>query len=148
MANWIYITTTENWEITRRTNILGVAARYEKRLSQVTKGDNCLVYTMGSRGGGAIVEPRIVAEYEIASTVFVDDKKLFVAAPHQESETFALRLKLRPVTMFKKPIEFKPLIAKLSFIKNKDKTWGLHLKGKALVQISDSDYNTITSSAT
>ena len=58
------------------------------------------------------------------------------------NETFPLRIKLKPVEIFDKPVEFKPLIPKLKFITNKQK-WSGHLMGKAMRVIPEEDYRLI-----
>jgi len=38
--------------------------------------------------------------------------------------TYPYRVKIKPIKIFDEPVEFKPLIPKLSFIRNKDKWTG------------------------
>ncbi|AGK61363.1 hypothetical protein Asulf_01372 [Archaeoglobus sulfaticallidus PM70-1] len=80
------------------------------------------------------MEPRIVAVYEAVSEVFKDSKKIFKTPEGMGNESFPLRIKLKPVKIFDEPVEFKPLIPKLKFIKNKQK-WTGHLMGKAIREI-------------
>jgi predicted RNA-binding protein len=47
---------------------------------------------------------------------------------------------------FENAIEFRPLVSKMSFIKNKA-YWPLYLRGKAMIQIPKTDYDTIVSAA-
>jgi len=143
MAYWIYVTNSDNWAVTKKTNILGASTRYKNTLSRVQKGDKCLVYV---KGQGERVEPKIVAQYDIASTVFEDSKKMFVTSPIRPHETYKLRLRLEHATIFKPPIEFKPLISRLSFLPNKTH-WTGPIRGQAVVQIPQSDYDCITSEA-
>jgi len=142
MSYWIYVTNSNNWGVTQKTNILGVSARYKNALSRVKKGDKCLVYVKGEVIAGDRIEPKLVAQYEIASTVFEDSKKLFNAPPNIADETFNFRIRLKPVEIWEKPIEFKPLVPKLAFIKNK-KNWALHIRGRAIVEIPEDDYHLI-----
>jgi len=58
------------------------------------------------------------------------------------NELFPLRVRLKPVDIFKKPVAFKPLIPGLQFITNKKK-WSGHLMGKAMRQISKEDFEVI-----
>jgi predicted RNA-binding protein len=146
MAYWIYVTNSDNWTITKKTNILGASARYKNALSRVKKGDQCLVYVKGEISAGETLRPKIVAQYEIASTVFEDSKKLFVTPPNTPNETFPLRLRLEAVRVFEPPIDFKPLILRLSFLPNKT-YWTGPIRGKAVVQIPQSDYDRIISQA-
>lgn len=58
------------------------------------------------------------------------------------NESFPLRIRLKPVKIFDKPVEFKFLIPKLKFITNKKK-WSGHLMGKAMREIPEEDYRLI-----
>jgi predicted RNA-binding protein len=146
MAYWIYVTNSDNWAVTKKTNILGASARYKIAVSRVSKGDKCLVYVKGEEKASERIDPKIVAEYAIASTVFKDSKKIFVVPPKTPSETFGLRFRLKPVRVFEPPIQFKPLIQRLSFLPNKTR-WTGPIRGRALVQIPESDYDYIISDA-
>jgi predicted RNA-binding protein len=61
-------------------------------------------------------------------------------------ETFPWRVKIKPIKIFDKPVEFKLLIPKLNFITNRKK-WGGHLMGKAMREISEDDFELVLSSA-
>jgi predicted RNA-binding protein len=146
MSYWIYVTNSDNWAVTKKTNILAASARYKNALSKVKKGDKCLVYVKSEIIAREKIEPKIVAQYEIASTVFEDNKKIFVAPPLLPHETFDFRIRLKPLGVFSTPVEFKPLIQRLSFISNK-KHWTGSIRGSAIVKIPKSDYDLITSPA-
>jgi len=138
----MYVTNSENWAVTKKTSILGASARHEKPLSRVKQGDKCLVYVKSEVIAGETIAPKIVAQYEIASTVFEDSKKIFAAPPNNPHETFPLRLHLEPVSVLKPPLEFKPLIPKLAFLPNKT-NWTGPIRGRAMVQIPQNDYDCI-----
>ena len=142
MAYWLCITNEENWQIIKKNNIWGVAERHKNTISKVKNGDRCLFYVKQEKIGDEIKESRIVGEYEVVSEVFKDSKRIFKSPPNMGNENFPYRIKLKPIKVFKKPIEFKPLIPKLSFIKNKKK-WSGHLMGKAMRQIPKEDYKLI-----
>jgi len=144
MAFWLCITTEENWEVIKSKNVWGVPERHKNTISRVKPGDRLLIYLKQERREDRLVEPRIVAEYEATSEEFSDHSKIFKAPKGMGNETFPLRIKIKPVEVFKKPVEFKPLIPKLELIKNK-KRWTGHLMGKAMREISERDYNTIIS---
>ncbi len=146
MSYWIYVTNSDNWAVTKKTNILGASAKHKKMLSRVKKGDECLVYMKGQIIADETIEPKIVAQYKIASTVFEDSKKMFITPPNAPHETFPLRLQLEPSIIFEPPIEFKPLIKRLSFLPNKT-YWTGPIRGRAMVQIPQSDFNRIISRA-
>jgi predicted RNA-binding protein len=119
MARWLCISTRENDKITRQRNIWGVSKRFSNTISQVKIGDTVLMYTMQEISTKEILPSAITAEYEVVSNVFEDEKSLFKTPPNMGNEIFPLRIKLKPVKIFKEPIPFKPLISSLSFIKNK-----------------------------
>ena len=95
--------------MTKQTNILGALARHENALSRVKKGDKCLVYVKGEVVVGERIDPKIVAQYKIASTVFEDNSKIFQAAAGMSQEVFKLRIRLKPIKVYEEPLEFKPL---------------------------------------
>ncbi len=110
--------------------------------SKLKKGDRCLIYVKQERIGNELKESRIVGEYDVESEVFKDSSRIFKSPPNMGNESFPYRIKLKPIKVFKKPIEFKPLIPKPNFIKNKKK-WSGHLMGKAMRQIPKEDYELI-----
>jgi predicted RNA-binding protein len=144
MAFWLYITNSANWEVTRKTNVLGASERHRNALSRMNAGDKCLVYVKSELSDGDVVEPQIVGEYEVASKLFEDSKKIFQAPTNESSEVFGLRIKLKALKVLENPIKFKPLVPKLTFIKNKTK-WSLSLRGRAVVQIPKNDFELILS---
>lgn len=144
MSYWIYITNSDNWMVTKKTSILGASARHKNTLSRTKKGDKCLVYVKSEIVDNETVGPDIVAHYEIASRVFEDSNTMFVAPSIKPRESFPLRLLLEPLKLFEPPIEFKPLIPRLSFLPNKS-YWTGPIRGKAMVQIPQNDYDTIIS---
>jgi len=146
MAFWLCITNEENWQIVKKKNIWGVPERHKNTISKVKKGDRCLIYVKQERIGNELKESRIVGEYEVESEVFKDSSRIFKSPPNMHNESFPYRIKLKPIKVFKKPIEFKPLIPKLNFIKNKKK-WSGHLMGKAMREIPEKDYKLIINSA-
>jgi predicted RNA-binding protein len=144
MAFWLCITNEENWEVIRSKNVWGVSERHRNTISKVKKGDRLLIYLKQERKEERVEETRIVAEYEVSSEVFRDSSRIFKSPKGMGNETFPLRIKMTAVEIFKAPVEFKPLIPKLEFIKNKKK-WTGHLMGKAMKEISEKDYRLILS---
>jgi len=104
-----------------------------------------LIYVKAERKAGEVITPKIVGEYEIVSLVFENNTRIF-HAPINRDETFNLRVRLAPVRVFSTPIEYKPLVPILSFIKNK-RHWSGTLQGNAVFKIPEADYRTIISSA-
>ncbi|RSN73417.1 EVE domain-containing protein [Candidatus Methanodesulfokora washburnensis] len=143
MTYWLCITTEENWKIIKEKNIWGVPERHKNTISRVKPGDLLLIYVKQRSVGKEVEGPKIVALYEAASEVFRDSSRIFRPPPKMGSETFPLRIKLKPVKIFEKPVEFKKLIPKLKFIENKKK-WTGHLMGKAMREIPEEDFKLIT----
>jgi len=146
MSYWLCITTEENWNVIKQKNVWGVPERHKNTIARVKPGDKLLIYLKQERDKDRIVEPRIVAVYEAVSEVFKDSSKIFKTPPGMSNEVFPLRIKLKPVRIFEKPVDFKSLIPKLKFITNKQK-WTGHLMGKAMREIPEDDYELIMSVA-
>jgi predicted RNA-binding protein len=145
MNYWIYITTSTNWIVTKTHHLLGVPERNKNTVAKLRKGDSCLIYVKQERVAGQLSGPYIVGDYEIASEVFHDQKRIFINPRGLlEKETFNLRTNLKPRAVFEKPIEFAPLVKKLGFITNKN-NYGTHLEGRALIPIGETDYKLIVS---
>ncbi len=144
MSYWLCITTEDNWKVIKQKNIWGVAERHKNAIAKVKPGDKLLIYLKQERDKDEVKEPRIVAVYEAVSEVFRDSSRIFKPPKGMGNETFPLRIKLRPVKIFDKPVEFKPLIPKIKFITNKKK-WSGHLMGKAMKEIPEDDYNLVMS---
>ncbi len=142
MAFWLCITNEENWKVVKQKNIWGVPERHRNTIARVKPGDKLLIYLKQERDKDTIKEPRIVAVYEVASEVFRDSSRIFKTPQGMGNETFPLRIELKPVKIFDKPVEFKPLISKLKFITNKKK-WSGHLMGKAMREVSEEDFEII-----
>ncbi|USH00038.1 EVE domain-containing protein [Thermococcus argininiproducens] len=141
MPYWLCITNRENWKIIKNNNIWGVPEkRHKNTLLKVKPKDKVIIYIKQEKDQeGNTLEPKIVAIYEVVSEPFKDSKKVF-KAPKNSNETYPWRIKLKLIKSGE--IEFKPLIPKLSFIKNKKK-WSTHLFGKAMREIPEEDYKLI-----
>ncbi|RSN73206.1 MAG: EVE domain-containing protein [Thermoproteota archaeon] len=142
MAYWLCITTEENWKIIKEKKIWGVPEKNKNAISKVRPGDLLLIYMRQRSTGKEVEGPKIVALYEAASEVFRDSSRIFRPPPEMGSETFPLRIKLKPVKIFEKPVDFKGLIPDLKFIKNKRK-WAGHLQGKSMREIPEEDFKLI-----
>jgi len=142
MTYWLCIANEENWKVIRERNIWGVPERHKNTITKVKPGDKLLIYLKQESIGGEVKPSRIVAAYEATSGVFRDSSRIFRSPPGMGDEIFPLRVKLKPVKIFDKPIEFKPLIPKLKFIKNRQK-WSGHLMGKAMREIPEEDFKLI-----
>ena len=141
MVRWLCISTQDNDKITRQKNIWGVARRYINPISRVKNGDTLLMYTVQRYENKEIRPSLITAEYVVVSELFEEEKSLFIPPKSEENETYPLRIKIKPVNIFKIPILFKPLIPNLSFIKNK-KMWSGSIR-TAMREIPEEDYQKI-----
>lgn len=142
MSYWLCITTEENWKVIKQKNIWGVQEKHRNTIAKVKLGDKCLIYVMSTKKDDELIPSRIMAVYEVISEVFVDRSRIFKPPARDRNETFPLRIKLKPIKIFEKPVDFKSLIPELKFIKNKKK-WTGHIQGKAMREIPEEDYNLI-----
>jgi len=141
MGYWLCITNRENWEIIKKKKIWGVPEKRHKNTLLKTKvGDKVVIYLKQEKTkDGETLEPRIVGIFEIVSEPFKDSAPIF-KAPKSSNERYPWRVKLKEVKLGK--LDFKQLIPKLIFIKNKEK-WHAHLFGKAMREIPEKDYKLI-----
>ncbi|KUJ94432.1 MULTISPECIES: EVE domain-containing protein [Archaeoglobus] len=140
MAYWLCIANSENWEVIKKENAWGVADRHKNTISKVKPGDKLVIYGIQEKiGKDEVLEPRIYGIFEAVSEVYKDSKRIFKS---RAGESFPYRVKLKPVIIPEKPLEFKPLIDRLEFIKNK-KRWNTHLFGRAMRELPEKDYKLI-----
>ncbi len=144
MSYWLCITTEENWKVIKEKNIWGVQQRHKNTIAKVKPGDKCLIYVMSTKRDKDVIPPRIVAAYEVISEVFEDRSRIFKSPSGKSSEIYPYRIKLKPIKIFEKPLDFKSLIPELKFIKNK-KRWTGHIQGKAMREIPKEDFKLILS---
>jgi predicted RNA-binding protein len=104
------------------------------------RGDRLLIYVMGTKKENEGLSPRIVAVYEAVSEVFIDSSRIF------KGKVYPLRIRLRPIAVFPKPLDFRELVPKLGFIKNK-RFWVGHIRGKAMREIPKGDFETVLEAA-
>lgn len=142
MTYWLCITNEENWHVVKEKNIWGVAERHKNTITKVKRGDELLFYLKQKKIGEELKESRITGIFEANSEVFEDGTRIFKVPKGMINETFPLKIKLTPVKILEKPVEFKPLIPKLKFITNKQK-WAGHLMGKAMRTIPEEDFELI-----
>jgi predicted RNA-binding protein len=136
MRYWLCVTNQENWEVIKERNIWGVEERHRNTISKVKPRDRLLIYVMGTKKDNESLPPRIVAVYEAVSEVFIDSSRIF------KGKVYPLRIRLRPIVIFPKPLDFRELVPRLSFIKNK-RFWVGHIRGKAMREIPKGDFETV-----
>jgi len=141
MSYWLCITTRENWEIIKENRIWGVPRRHENTIKKVKPGDKLVFYVKQETRNKEVLDPKIVGIFEAVSTYYIDSSRIFKSPPGK-NETYPLRIKIKLIKFGE--INFKELIPKLSFIKNKKK-WTGHLMGKAMREIPEEDFKLINS---
>lgn len=143
MEYWLAISNRANSDITIKKRVWGVPKRSINQISRTRPGDTLLVYV-----GQQVIDkettlpPAITGCFEITSEVYEDTSRVFTTPPKLGDEIFPLRIKLRPIRIFDPPVEFKPLIPKLTFITNKTQ-WSGHIRGQAMRTIPEEDYRLI-----
>ena len=124
-------------------NIWGVPKSRRYTIQNVKKGDKLVVYLKEERVDNNRMPPRIVAVCEATSEAFVDYKKIFEAPRRRPNEVFPYRVRIKPIRIFDKPIEFRNLIPKLRFIKD-TKNWKAYVR-LCMREIPKEDFETILS---
>jgi predicted RNA-binding protein len=142
MAYWLCITNEANWKVIREKNVWGVPERHKNTIAKVKPGDKLVIYVKQKKVGEEVRPSRIMGVYEVVSEPFKDSTRIFKTPRSIGSESFPWRVKIKPIKIFDKPIEFRPLVSKLKFITNKRK-WSGHLKGKAMREIPKEDFELI-----
>jgi len=79
--------------------------------------------------------------FEVISEPYYDESELFYPVKDRE-ERFPYRVKLKPILLPKEPIDFTPLVPKLSFIKNNKERWSAYFR-RAIFKISEEDFKII-----
>jgi len=141
VQRWLCISTRANDEVTRKKRVWGVAKRYQNTIARVKKGDTLLMYTMQEIVNGEVILSAITGIYDASSEVYEDESPIFVTPKALGSEVFPFRIKVNPVKILKEPIPFKPLVPKMTFIKNKT-MWSGSIR-TAMRVIPEEDYQTI-----
>ncbi|AVB75970.1 EVE domain-containing protein [Methanococcus maripaludis] len=143
MNYFLCITTEENWNVIKEKKIWGVSETYKNTISKVNLGDYLIIYEMGkSKTKISEAKPQYIrAVYEVTSEIKEDNKKIFEAHPNNPKEVYPLRIKLKEIKIFEKPILFKELVPEMEFIKNK-MHWSGSLR-RAMAQIGEGDYKKI-----
>ncbi|MHA1581982.1 MAG: EVE domain-containing protein [Candidatus Baldrarchaeia archaeon] len=140
MAYWLCVTSEDNWRVVRENNVWGVADRFKGAIQRVKPGDKLVFYVMQTKKDKEIIPSRIVGIFEAVSEPYRDSTKIFKA--YGTESTFPHRVELKPIKIFDRPLFFKELVPKLSFIKNKQR-WSGSLR-RAMVEIPEKDYKLIT----
>ena len=140
MAIWIASGNRENWEGVKKHNIWGVPKRSKGLHSRVKVGDIILIYARSETHVKEVFPSVIMGEY-IVTELYEDTTPLFTAPSQMGEEVFPFRFRLKPVKIFKEPVEIKPLIPELGFVTNKT-MWSGHFR-QAMREIPEGDYRKI-----
>ncbi len=141
MTHWIASSNRANAKVLDREHIWGVPKRNKSIMHRVKPGDTLLIYIRQEKVDDATLPSAIAGVYDVVSEPYEDHTRLFLTPPHMGDEVFPYRMRVRPVTVFPEPLEFKPLIPDLKFITNK-RMWSGHLR-QAMRTIPEEDYQLI-----
>jgi len=141
MTRWLCMADRTNAAVAKDRLIWGVPARYGNSMAKVQTGDTFLIYARQDLAGGELRPSAVMGAYEVVSDPFEDAAPIFAAPPFLPGEVFPIRVKLRPLPDIVAPVEFKPLVPELSFIKNKV-MWSGSIRG-AMRMIPEPDYQRI-----
>lgn len=138
MNYWLCVTNQDNWRVIVDRGIWGVSERFKRSLEHAKPGDKLVFYLVQEKRGGELIPSRIVGVMSVVSDPFVDEKKIFKPAGSAGEEVFPYRVKVKKELIPEGWVEFKPLVDKLKFIKNK-RYWTGALR-RAMVKITKEDY--------
>ncbi|WP_292392977.1 EVE domain-containing protein [Methanoculleus sp. UBA303] len=141
MTCWIASLNRENWEVVKSKQVWGIPKRNRNILQRVKPGDAILFYVRQEKAGDEILPSAIMGDLEVVSEPYEDHSRIFVTPQHMGDEVFPYRVKVEPIAVFADPLEFKPLIPDLAFIRNKT-MWTGHLR-VAMREIPEEDYQFI-----
>jgi len=127
MKYWLCITNEANWEIIKTKKVWGVIDRHKGKIAMTREGDELIFYIKPMRIGGI---------FEVISKPFREETPIF------KGEIYPRRVKIKPIVISKRFLEFRPFINKLHFIVRK-RMWGGHLQGKAMILIQKEDFELI-----
>jgi predicted RNA-binding protein len=134
---WLCITTEEHWNVIRDKRIWAVVEKDRKKLDRVVIGDFLVFYVKQRVIDDETLTPQIRGIFKVNSKPYTDSTRVFVSPPSKE--IFTYRVKIHPIIVPNEAVDFKVIIPKLRFIKNKKK-WFLYLQ-IAMRTIPEEDYN-------
>ena len=144
---WLAIANLENWNIIKKSQIWGATERHRKEIRKTQIRDTVIIYVSSTGNGKKRTEVVVTGAFEISSGPYFDETQIFSPPPQNSNEVYPFRINLKRIKIFKSPVEFKPLINQLKFIKNK-KMWSGHIRGRSLRLIPEEDYQLIISAST
>lgn len=141
MNYWLCVTNGDNWRVVVSKGVWGVSERFKRPLELVKSGDKLVFYLVQEKREGELLPSRVVGVMSVVSEPFVDEKKIFKPAGSAGEEIFPYRVRVKKELIPKGWVEFKPLVDRLKFIKNKQ-YWTGALR-RAMVRIPKEDYELI-----
>ncbi len=129
---YVAVTNDENWPVVRDKRVWGLPEGRENLIRRLKEGDYLFIYLMSSRRGDTLLPPRLAGLFQVASEPYRDTKRVF------KGRIYPNRVKLKEVLVPEEPVEFKPLVPKLEFIRNKQ-FWAAHLRS-GLAKITERDF--------
>lgn len=136
VADWRTISIIE------KSEIWGVSDKALKQISSVCVGDNLLFYIKAGKVNDEKKDSSIFGIFEVSSDLWIKNDDTFVKDGVQNTNYYPNRVSIKKISGCELPINFRPLIQKLSFIKSKER-WGSAFMGKSMIKIDEDDYKTI-----
>ena len=96
-----------------------------KKLDRVAIGDFLVFYVKQRVIDDEIISPQIRGIFKVNSKPYKDSTRVFVSPPSEEGFTY--RVNIHPIITPNEAIDFKAIMPKLRFIRNKKK-WFLYLQ--------------------
>ncbi len=140
MKYWIASGNRENWNVVKEKNIWGVPKGSKGLHSRVNVSDHILIYVRSETHGHDVLPSAIMGDFTVTE-IFEDSNVIFTAPSQMGDEVFPYRFRIKPVKVFKEPVEIKPLISELGFVTNKTQ-WSGHFR-HAMREITEEDYKRI-----
>jgi len=143
MSVWLAITSYENWETVKNSNIWGVPIKNSNLLKKVKINDKIIFYVKKRKIDKNEILSNIPGIFQVISDNFIDETPLFKPPIKTSNEIFPMRIKLKPIKIFFNPLVFSEHVNRLDFIKNKEK-WTGQLQ-TTMISIPDKDLEYILS---
>ena len=138
MPYWILLTNEANWKVIKKKNIWGLPKARKDMIQRVKEGDEAFMYLMQEVRKEGTIPSRIVGLFEVISDPYTSSERIFT------DRSYPNRVNLSPkIVLERNYLEFKGLIPRLEFIKNKT-YWSGHLRS-GLAKIPKEDYELLKS---
>lgn len=103
-------------------------------------GDTLVFYVKQERENGSTLGSWIVGAYKVVSEPYKSQKKVFSSS---SSKSLPFLVNIEPFILPEKPLDFKTIVPRLSFIKHKSR-WGTYLQ-KAMIKLTEEETTFIIS---